>query len=134
MADHAYAEIEFEKYYRWFTRVMAKPMPFIACDTEGKLLWCNNEGNDCANILAKLQAEQFDWACQGDGMQRHDLDHALSLLYFPVIAKGPKRIGWLAVTAASPKNDVVPVEWTRLPKYLKTSLPPSPTNTGSSPS
>jgi HD-GYP domain-containing protein (c-di-GMP phosphodiesterase class II) len=118
MADHAYAEIEFEKYYRWLTRVMAKPLPFIACDSEGKLLWCN-EGNDCENTLAKLQVEQFDWACQGDGMQRHDVDHALSLLYFPVLAKGNKRIGWLAVMAASPKSDVVPVEWDQIAEVFE---------------
>ncbi len=118
MADHTYTEIEFGKYHRWLTRVMGKPLPFCACDADGKLIW-RNEGSDYPAVLQHLEAEHFTWPCKGDGMQRHDLVAGQSLLYFPVVATGGKRIGWLGLLAATPKADAVPVEWDQIAEVFE---------------
>lgn len=118
MVNHAFAEVDFAKYHRWLTRVMAKGLPFAACSPDGELLWCS-EGSGFKEILSKLHNEKFDWKAQGDGMQRHDLDNNISLLYHPVIAGNEKPLGWLALTAKTPKGDNVPIEWDQIAEVFE---------------
>jgi response regulator RpfG family c-di-GMP phosphodiesterase len=118
MADHAYTEVDFAKYHRWLARVMGKPLPLASCSTDGTLLWSSKDSG-FETIFEKLHNDNFDWACQGDGMQRHDLDNDTSLLYHPVIAGNKKPIGWLALTAASPLGDSVPVEWDHIAEIFE---------------
>ncbi len=118
MANHAYAEVDFSKYHRWLSRVMGKPLPFASCSNEGALLWAS-DGSGFDGVVEKLHEEKFDWACQGEGMQRHDLDGNMSLLYQPVVAAGSKRLGWLALLVATPKGNEVPVEWDSIAETLE---------------
>ncbi|MEY4730967.1 MAG: hypothetical protein RL020_2125 [Pseudomonadota bacterium] len=118
MPNQAYTEVDFAKYHRWLSRVMGKTLPLASFSDSGKLLWCS-EGSDFINVTEKLSKENFSWSCQGEGMQRHDLDDDTSLLYQPVVTGKEKSLGWLALTSVTPKSDTVPVEWDQIAEVFE---------------
>jgi response regulator RpfG family c-di-GMP phosphodiesterase len=116
MVNQTYAEVDFAKYHRWLARVMGKTLPLAACSNDGELIWASNDSS-FESIFKQLADDKFDWKSQGEGMQRHDFDNGISLLFHPVVAD--KRLGWLALTAATPTEEGVPVEWDHIAEIFE---------------
>lgn len=117
-------EIAFGKYQRWLQRLSGAAYPVALFDAGGA--WCGGEPAMAA-VLAALVADGFDWAADGEGMQRVVVPSAgaaagISVLYAPVMVKG-RLVGHVAIDAgpvdAGAGDGGAPLAWDLLAETLE---------------
>ena len=108
--------LDYTRHARWLHRNTGADHALAVCDAAGSPVWSTPDDATLDGWLAGLNAGGFAWPCDGEGMQRHDVDGGI-LLYLPVVAKG-ERIGFLAVRAA-PGEDGAPFAWDVLAEALE---------------
>jgi hypothetical protein len=111
----ALSGLDYARYARWLRRLTGADHDLALCLPSGGLLWASKPGQGIGDWLAALCADGFAWACDGDGMQRHDVD-AETLLYLPVDAR-TGRLGYLALRV--PLEADAPVAWDLLAETLE---------------
>ena len=121
MSDHPLQQLSLERYGRWWRRLAGESYPLALCDGTGALVWASDglATSRVAGAIAAAGANGFGWEGSGDGMRRHNVDDATTLLYFPLVSATGHAIGWLALTMARNAADQAPSELDRLAELLE---------------
>ncbi|MCD2519155.1 HD domain-containing protein [Massilia sp. G4R7] len=107
------SQIDYARHGRWLQRVTGAGYDLAVCGPDGALLWSADPAFRA--WLDTLRGAGFAWACDGDGMQRHDGADA-TLLYSPVHGKSAA-LGYLALRVATPGE--APMAWDALAEALE---------------
>jgi HD-GYP domain-containing protein (c-di-GMP phosphodiesterase class II) len=119
VAEQRLAGIDVGRYGRWLRRMGGGERHFAVVDAAGDTLWSDGDPGGFEQVCAALAACGFDWHCDGPGLQRRDVDDALTLLYHP-IAGGPQRVlGWLAAVVERFEPQHAPIRIDELAEALE---------------
>ena len=111
----ALSGLDYARYARWLRRLTGADHDLALCLPSGGLQWASMPEGGIGAWLAALCADGFAWPCDGDGMQRHDVE-AETLLYLPVDTR-TGRLGYLALRV--PLEPDAPVAWDLLAETLE---------------
>ena len=109
-------DLDYARYARWLQRSSGRALALLVCDAAGVPCWTAPQYDDLAPWLARLAADGFAWAADGDGMQRHDAGDAC-LLYVAVTSKG-RLLGHVGVREDTPGAEA-PFAWDALAEGLE---------------